>query len=384
MFFEIVQVALGVRERLSRNPSDSEWSELFDLAQKHAIAAFLFETFEQLSKHGQRPPMEVLMEWLALSEETAGLNRMVNRTVVKLIDSLNTDGFRCSILKGQGNAWMYPNPLNRQPGDIDVWMMCHTDTTDIICPTDIIRYVKTKNPQACAMYHHIDYGQMDGVEVEAHYRPSFMYNPWHNRRLQRWFVEHAEEQFQNEVELPDGVGTINVPTAEFNVIFQLSHVYNHLLHEGVGLRQIIDYYYLLKTTNFTRSTSGRLLLKGRKNFTNSERRTENIEIEDVLRYLGLDTFAGAMMWVLHDVLGLSEEYLIAPRDERRGRVLLTEIMRGGNFGMYDSDNVNADSWLKKNLQRFKRDLRLIRYFPSECLCEPFFRIYHFFWRMRYN
>lgn len=367
MFFELVQVALGVRERLSRNPSDSEWSELFDLAQKHAIEALIFETFERLSKHGQRPPME----WLALSEEAAGLNRMVNRTVVKLIDSLNKDGFRCSILKGQGNALMYPNPLNRQPGDIDVWMMCHTDTTehtDNISPTDIIRYVKTKNPQACAMYHHLDYGLVDGVEVEVHYRPSFMYNPWHNRRLQRWFTEHAEEQFQNEVELPDGVGTINVPTAAFNVVFQLSHVYKHLFHQGIGLRQIIDYYYLLKTTNFT----------------NSERRTENIEIEDVLRYLGLDTFAGAMMWVLHDVLGLPEEYLIAPRDERRGRVLLAEIMRGGNFGMYDSDNVNSDSRLKKNLQRFKRDLRLIRYFPSECLCEPFFRTYHFFWRMRYN
>lgn len=160
------------------------------------------------------------------------------------------------------------------------------------------------------------------------------------------------------------VGAINVPTVEFNVIFQLSHVYNHLLHEGVGLRQIIDFFYVLRS------------LKGSH--------ADAIDYSYLLRYLGLDTFAGAMMWVLHDVLGLPEEYLIAPRDERRGRVLLAEIMRGGNFGMYDSDNVNADSRLKKNLQRFKRDLRLMRYFPSECLCEPFFRTYHFFWRMRYN
>lgn len=367
MFFELVQVALGVRERLSRNPSDEEWSELFDLAQKHAIEALIFETLERLNKQGQRPPMELLMEWLALSEETAGLNRMVNRTVVKLIDSVNTDGFRYSILKGQGNALMYPNPLSRQPGDIDVWMMCHTETpenTDNISPTDIIRYVKTKNSQAHAMYHHIDYGLVDGVEVEVHYRPSFMFNPWHNRRLQRWFTEHAEEPFQNEAELPDGAGTIHVPTAAFNVVFQLSHVYNHLLHEGVGLRQIIDFFYVLRSLK--------------------DGQADTTDYSDLLRYLGLDTFAGAMMWVLHDVLGLPEEYLIAPRDERRGRVLLAEIMRGGNFGMYDSDNVIADSRIKKALQRFKRDLRLIRYFPSECLCEPFFRTYHFFWRMRYN
>ena len=367
MFFELVQVALGVRERLSRNPSDEEWSELFDLAQKHAIAAFLFETLERLSKHGQRPSMDVLMEWLALSEETTGQNRMVNKTVVKLIDSLTKDGIHCSILKGQGNALMYPNPLSRQPGDIDIWVMCHTDnteTTDIISPADIIRYVKMKNPQAHAMYHHIDYGLVDGVEVEVHYRPSFMFNPRHNRRLQRWFAEHAEEQFQNEVELPEGTGTVSVPTAAFNVVFQLSHVYNHLLHEGVGLRQIIDFFYVLRS------------LKGG--------RADTTDYSALLRYLGLDTFAGAMMWVLHDVLGLPNEYLIAPRDERRGRALLAEIMRGGNFGMYDSDNIKADSRLKKGLQRFKRDLRMMRYFPSECLCEPFFRTYHFLWRMRYN
>ena len=366
MFFELVQVALGGRERLSRNPSDEEWSELFDLAQKHAIEALLFKTFERLSKHGQRPPMEVLMEWLALSEETTGLNRMVNRTVIKLIDSLNKDGFRCSILKGQGNALMYPNPLSRQPGDIDVWIKCQTDTpetTDNISPTDIIRYVKTKNPQAHAMYHHIDYGLMDGVEVEVHFRPSFMFNPWHNRRIQRWFVDHAEEQFLNRAELPDGTGRVCVPTLEFNVVFQLSHVYNHLLHEGIGLRQIVDYYYVLKA--ITDST----------NYT---------DLYKTLRYLGMGKIARAMMWIMHEVLGLEDNYLIAPMDEKHGKALLAEIMRGGNFGFYDNENQNVNSRIRKNILRVRRDLRMMKYFPSECLWEPVFRVYHFFWRMRYN
>lgn len=367
MFFELLQVAIGSRERLSRNPSDEEWDRVFQMADLQAVAAFVFPALERLSKLGQRPPTEVLLEWFGLAEQVRAQNRMVNRTVVKLIDSVNTDGFRYSILKGQGNALMYPNPLSRQPGDIDIWVMCHTETpetTDKISPADIIRYVKTKNPQAHAMYHHIDYGLIDGVEVEAHYRPSFLFNPWHNRRLQRWFTEHAEEQFRNEAELPDGGGMIHVPTATFNAVFQLSHVYNHLLHEGVGLRQVIDFFYVVRS------------LKGSH--------TEATDYSGLLRYLGLDAFAGAMMWVLHDVLGLPEEFLIAPKDERRGRVLMAEIMRGGNFGMYDSDNIKADSRLKKNLQRFKRDMRMMRYFPSECLSEPFFRTYHFLWRMRYN
>ena len=365
MFIELVQVALGVRERLSRNPSDEEWDRVFQMADEQAVAAFLFPALERLSKLGQKPPTEVLMEWIGLAEQVRAQNRQVNRTIAKLSDSLNKDGLRWSILKGQGNALMYPDPLNRQPGDIDVWAIPQLKMENGKWKIgDIIRYVKTKNPQAHAMYHHIDYGLVDGVDVEVHYRPSFMFNPWHNRRLQRWFTEQAEEQFGNEAELPDGAGTIHVPTAAFNVVFQLSHVYNHLLHEGVGLRQIIDFFYVLRS------------LKGGQ--------ADAIDYSNLLRLLGLDTFAGAMMWVLHDVLGLPEEFLIAPRDERRGRVLLTEIMRGGNFGMYDSDNIKADSRLKKGLQRFKRDLRMMRYFHSECLCEPFFRTYHFFWRLRYN
>lgn len=101
-------------------------------------------------------------------------------------------------------------------------------------------------------------------------------------------------------------------------------------------------------------------------------------------YLGLEKIAGAVMWVLSEVLGLEEKYLIAPKKERLGRVLLAEILNGGNFGQYDLDNIKADSQLKKNWQRMKRDFRMMRYFPSECLWEPVFRVYHFLWRLRYN
>ena len=47
--------------------------------------------------------------------------------------------------------------------------------------------------------------------------------------------------------------------------------------------------------------------------------------------MGLWKFAGAMMYVLHEALGLSEEKMIAPMDEKRGKLLLAEILNGGNF-----------------------------------------------------
>ena len=78
-----------------------------------------------------------------------------------------------------------------------------------------------------------------------------------------------------------------------------------------------------------------------------------------LKYLGLWKFAGAMMYVLHEALGLSEEKMIAPMDEKRGKLLLAEILNGGNFGQH-----------------------FVRFYPAEALSEPIFRTWHFFWRMK--
>lgn len=295
-------------------------------------------------------PFEVLAEWIGYAQQIEAQNMLVNQRCVEIAAEFQKDGFETCILKGQGNAALYPNPLLRTPGDIDVWISDHTDKETIL-------YVKGMNSEGRALYHHIDLGESRGVEVEVHYRPSFMFNPVHNLRLQKWFRCHKDST--QIIDLPEGVGRIRVPNRDFNIVFQLSHVYNHFLHEGIGLRQIVDYEFVLKNTN-------------RTNLTN---------LQDTLQYLGMERIAGAMMWVLNEVLGLPEAYLIAPKDERRGRVLLAEVMRGGNFGFYDAENQKANNVFKKNFNRLKRDLRLVRYFPSECLWEPVFRVYHFFWRL---
>ena len=82
-------------------------------------------------------------------------------------------------------------------------------------------------------------------------------------------------------------------------------------------------------------------------------------VQRELKYLGLWKFAGAMMYVLHEALGLSEEKMIAPMDEKRGKLLLAEILNGGNFGQH-----------------------FVRFYPAEALSEPIFRTWHFFWRMK--
>lgn len=324
-------------------------------------------------------PKDLALKWFALAEQIKQRNQLMNQRCVELVEELRQDGFLCCILKGQGNALLYDVrskkeevrslALLRQPGDIDVWVRKKFRDDSLVFRVDIkeiIRYVKKINPNGKALYHHVDYGDYLGVEVEVHYRPSFMFTPKYNHRLQKWFCKMADGGCMM-AELP-GVGAIPVPDWEFNVIFQLSHIYNHVLHEGIGLRQIVDYYFLLKSEN------------------NNQLKIENGKLRITLRYLGLEKIAGAVMWVLHEVLGLKKEYLIVPEDEKRGRVLLQEILRGGNFGQYDEDGrrKKEEGRMMKNVLRMKRDIRLLKYFPSECLWEPVFRTYHFFWRLNYN
>ena len=394
-----------------------DWPCLFQFASEHGILGVMFEGVQRLGEQGVRPPFQLLMDWVAAAGQIEEQNRTVNRVAVKFLAQLRQDGFEGCILKGQGNNLLYPNVYSRMSGDVDVWV-CKVESLEFRVESgeelgmrneelgvrkeglgirneelgmrnegeesleyrakslerEVIRYVKERNPKAKAIYHHIDYGEFDEVEVEMHYRPSFMFNPVHNRRLQRWFVNHADEQFRHQVELPDGVGKVCVPTRVFNIFFQLSHIYNHVLHEGIGLRQVVDYFFLLRTAKLG-------IRNEELGMRNEELGMRNEELGMTLKRLGLWKIAMAMMWVLHEVLGLEEEYLIAPMDERLGRVLLSEIMRGGNFGQYDEQNIKADNALKKNWQRICRDFRMMRYFPSECLWEPLFRIWHFFWRI---
>ena len=357
IFLDFVRYALNPEMNALPDMDGFDWQGMFMFAEEQAILGVVFEGVKKLGNQGIKPPFDILLQWIAVTEQIEGQNQKVNQTAKKLADKIKSDGYHYCILKGQGNALMYPHPLSRTPGDIDVWISDARSKKDDI--KNVIRYAKKHHSEGKTVYHHTDFGELDGVEVEVHHRPSFMSNPIHNKRLQRWFSSHARDQFCHEVDWQDGMGKVCVPTKEFNIIFQLSHVYNHLLHEGIGLRQVIDYYYLLKSDGGIQSG----------------------DIEADLQYLGLKRIAGAMMWVLHEILGLEAQYLIAPTDERLGKVFLSEILRGGNFGVYNPDNIKAVTRIKKNWQRIRRDFRMIMYFPSECLWEPAFRLYHFFWRL---
>ena len=376
------------------------------------------------------------MTWMGKAQQICRQNMKVNAVAAKLYSKFRVDGLRCCILKGQGNALMYPNPYSRTPGDIDVWVNASREY--------LTEYAKRHfNLEDDIRVHHLE-TTMDGVPVELHFFPCSMNNPLYNARLQKWFKRNVDLQCSNVISLPDGIGEIAIPTMAFNVIYQLCHLYHHFFDEGIGMRQIIDYFLVVNDfsknvfldTDFSnpsvslskgsstshpsplsseerdvtalrcseplRSKDGgaskpspncagwdRLSIEednsvGSATAITSSASTALVVVQRELKYLGLWKFAGAVMFVLHEVLGLSEEKMIVPMDEKRGKLLLAEILNGGNFGQHFTKygHFTQQGMVKKYFLKIWRNMHFVRYYPAEALSEPIFRTWHFFWRMK--
>ena len=444
-FFAFLKYCLGYKGNMSRVVAGMDWQMLYSFASKQALLGLCFEGIERLGKEYPEElrmhPIgrELLMTWMGKAQQIRRQNRKVNIVASKLFSMLREDGMRCCILKGQGNALMYPNPYSRTPGDIDVWIDASRER--------IMEYAQKKfELEDDIRLQHLE-TSLDGVPVELHFFPCSMNNPIYHARLQKWFRRNADLQCSHIVGLPDGAGDIAIPTTAFNVIYQLTHLYHHFFDEGIGMRQIIDYFLVVNDfsknvfldTDFSNhpvplskegstfspspSSSGsgdvtapsrcseplrskdggpskvspdcagwdRLAIEGDNSAGSTTAVTSSAStaldvVQKELKYLGLWKFAGAVMYVLHKALGLPEEKMIAPMDEKRGKLLLAEILNGGNFGKHFTKygHFTQQGMAKKYFLKIWRNMHFVRYFPAEALSEPIFRTWHFFWRLKHR
>ena len=436
IFIDFLRFCIGSVKEIPGSLKEADWQELYAIAKKQCLVGILFDGIKKLPAEHVGMKKELLLQWMAESQMLENANVRLNDAAIQVSEWFRKKGFRTCILKGQGNALMYPNPYSRTPGDIDIWVEGGDKR--------VISFVRSISPHEKACYHHIEFPSYKGIEVEVHYRPSFLLCFWHNRKLQKYYERMKEEQFSHRVMLGEQ-GEIAIPTVEFNIIFQLTHIFSHLMNEGIGLRQLVDYYYVLCDfykvyQNFSKTHPSSLTLKGGStafpkplspqgtgDVTAPPRRSEPLrskvggpskvspdcagwdrlsiegdnsagsttavtssastaldEVQEELKELGLWKFAGGIMYIMQEVFGMPASRLIVPPNEKYGRFVLNEVLEAGNFGRHDARNRFGRSQLGHNLQRVYRDIRLVRYFPAEALCEPLFRIWHFFWRLKYK
>lgn len=350
LFFELIQIALGTRDVLSRVPSADEWKQIYNEAQRQAVTGVAIEGIDKLPLE-QRPNQMMVLEWIGMAEMIRQRNLVLNKRSVEIQQTFAEVGFRSCILKGQGNARMYPNPTSRMPGDIDVWV----DGERIA----INNFVDGLVEEAHKGYKDVAF-HFNDVEVEAHYFPTYLNSFSKNKRLQRYIEENRERQFTNVAEL-DGGGRIYVPTDDFNVVYQMCHLYHHFFCEGIGLRHFIDYFYLLKKV-----TEDGLLADYR------------LRVVEQFKNLGMLRFVTGVMWIEKEILGLDTKCLLVEGDEKTGKLVLNEIIEYGNF---NKTAMAGKALMTSKLSNTFRPVKYLFQFPKESMDRLLFLGRLQFWKL---
>lgn len=346
--YKILNIYLGNQQALEAPLSEQEWLDLYECAKKQSVLGLVQAVADMLPLE-QKPPRKVKIRLALISEKIQAANQNVDSNAKALYTIMKGLGRRCCLLKGQGIAQLYPTPNLRQSGDIDMWVEGDRKS--------VLELVRSKWPVGEISYHHCDTRIFDDkTKVEIHFTPTWMNNPFHNKILQKYFATRANEEFSNYfLDLQYAKST-----SEFNTIFCLVHLYRHVLFEGVGLRQMIDYLFVLRNS----STEDRQLAR------------------ELVNKLKMTRFTAAVMYYLKEYFGLEDKYILVKPSEKYGKFLVKEIERSGNFGQYDPENktLGEKNSFKKGFYRLTHLLTFIRISPSEVLWGPVFKIWQKCWK----
>ena len=408
--FELIQVAVGNQSALSSVPSQDEWQQLYGLLSKHTLLGIGYVAIQKLPRE-QWPPKMLVLKWTSVATAISHQNKTLNEECKSLCEEFRHDGVASVVIKGQSNIENYPEELQwyRTPGDIDLWCQARNGVeigemvngevvkSEFHGIAGVIEYCKQYErcrgrdiPWHRVLYYHCELKSDNGIAIEPHYRISYLHSPVRNHRLQKWFKNHFDVCLKNNCQLG-----FPMLTSSVNVVYQLVHLYRHVFEGGIGLRQLMDYYFALRVWHNDVMECKDLQTQGMWSEGLGTPVMSAQEVMAVLRSFGMGKFAAAVMYVLHEVFENEEcrmkneewpaelePWMICEPNEKEGRKLLEEIMKGGNFGQYDErgKEFKNGGMIKHGLWKLKRVMRLVRSYPEEALWEPVFRVYHLIWR----
>ena len=390
LFIELLRISVGSRRAqdswlMNRECSAAEWLSVLEEAERHAVVGIMVCGLDRLKTCGAKcmesMPKELMLQWIGEVMQIEQRNALTTKVCGEVVGQMERDGLRCCVLKGQANHRYYPEGMGnrRNCGDIDIWvepinsLKFSVESLESVTKSrssksstsQVLEYVDAHYERDGLCWLHCNFTDKSGVPVEVHFHPSFFSRPKYNRRFQRYFADM--EQCVERVKI-DGV-EIPAMRVEEDVIYQMNHIYRHLIDEGVGLRQVVDYYWLLR-----RFSDERLAVRDKET------------VMEIVEWLGMRKFAGALMYVLHELLGMPSEYLLCEPVEKDGKFLMEEILMSGNFGHQDPrmGELASGSYLKSRVsqawRRFKRNMRFVTTYPGEVIWEPIVRVEHFVWK----
>lgn len=331
--------------------SAGEWERVFTLARQQTVTGIAFRGLDFLPEEAA-PPMGIMAKWMAHADRIEQSNRVMNETVARLYGHFAFAGVEAVLQKGQGVAAMYPEPLLRECGDIDLYFPGHDGVSDPLAGID--GAVRERQPDDSWSY------VVDGIIVEHHTDLLDIQSP----RAKRYVHKLIQEKGFEKVVTGDGVEVL-VPAPEVNLLLLSSHILKHAFGVGIGLRQFCDY------------AVARRYYEGRVNPQ---------EMREIWKKTGLEKWQS----LLEEFIGrfLDSDCALARNDnkdfqddthserseesfyKKKTDVLLDIVLKGGNFGVYskDRENVPRARWARK-VQTFKALMGNVgfafRYAPGE-------------------
>lgn len=353
LFFELIRVAIGTQDTLSRAPSAKEWKVLYDMAKKQSLVGICYAAVQRLAGDSDSINHKaytinldemLYLTWMGMAAKILQRNEVMNKYTQQTLAYFRNKGFACSILKGQAIAKLYGDlAALRQSGDVDVWVNSSRDELLALSKHELGKVEGLNN-----MYH-CHYPIFDDCEVEAHFLPATIHSPFKNKEFKRFCRQHTPTMGDDVLSLT------------FNRVYIMLHGFHHLVGHGCGLRQLLDYYFVLK-----------------QGFTEDERVDTMMWVER----LGMKRYAPALMWVMKEFFGLEEQYLLCAPNEKDGRFMLNEVMETGNMGYGDTryDRSRLNSALGRFVHNLKRDWHMLRISQSHALWDPVIDVYQFVWK----
>ncbi len=206
-------------------------------AQRQAVDGFLY-ALPQLSVCEEERPL--LKQWIGGLLPLEMANRQMNQVVVELARTFDAAHLRYVLLKGQSCAAVYPRPLLRRAGDIDLYI-APQHFEEAKCVLQNLGFVFDHQ----TLLHEVF--ERKGVTVELHRALQPMQWPPAVQHLKQMMHKEVDTvgEWQHFVEI-DGYNVPILPP-QLNVVLLTAHIMVHATHLGIGLRQLVDWGMVLTT-----------------------------------------------------------------------------------------------------------------------------------------
>ncbi len=284
LFFELLRVAIGQMDCLSRGPRAEEWQYIYRTAQRHGLTEVCYRGVERLFDFGLRVPQDLSIDWMADAEEIREKQELLNSRREKLVRKLGERKIRAAVMTSEHST------------SIDIFVDCGMDRA--------VKFAKLTGQQEihCG-YTSLALNVWADMPAYLYYRILGARNPLVNRKLQKWFGQNKDLMFQ-QVD-----NDISTPTLTMNAICMLQSFQQQLLSGKAKMCFLLDGYYVLS------QLGGEF-----------EPFKDGSDMTTTLQKLGLTQFAAGVMWVLQETLGLERKCMLCEPLEAEGRFILKELM----------------------------------------------------------